>query len=361
MSNLRNEVLQEELPYISAHLPGIGGRLRARAEHFIVEEIPAYEPSGDGEHTVLWITKKGMTSTYVRDALARIFGVRREDIGMAGMKDRHAVTSQAFSVPRVDPDEAVARVQEALPDVYVHWARRHRNKIKPGHLRGNRFRITVVDTVPDAWERAQAIAAYLRRVGVPNYYGEQRFGREGDNAARGREALRGRGPRDRWLRRFLISAYQAHLFNRYLARRVREGHFTHLLRGDIAKKADTGGLFVVKDVAAEMPRYERGEIHFTGPMYGYKLWMAEDEAGDLEQAILAAENLTLEDFRKARVKGTRRLGRLWLTDLEVTQDEAGHLVFSFSLPKGAFATVVLREFMKTSLPAEDAIPDDERS
>lgn len=334
-------------PYISAHLPGIGGRIKARPEHFVVEEIPLYTPCGEGEHTYLWITKRGLTSTYVRDALARLFNVSPQDIGMAGMKDRHAVTTQAYSVPRVDPDEAIARIKAHLPEIEVHWAKRHRNKLKPGHLLGNRFRITVVDTVPDAWERAQAIAAYLRRTGVPNYYGAQRFGRRGDNALRGKQALLGQGPRDRWLRRFLIAAYQAYLFNRYLATRLLQGHFTHLLLGDIAKKADTGGLFVVRDVAAEQPRYERGEIHFTGPMYGYKMWMAEADAGRLEAQVLAEEGVTFDTFRQARVKGTRRLGRLWLSDLEITRDEEGHLVFTFTLPKGAFATTVMREFMKT--------------
>ncbi len=342
----------KELPYISAHLPGIGGRLRERPEHFVVEEVPLYEPVGEGEHTIVWLTKREMTTPFVQERLARIFHVRKEDIGVAGMKDRHAVTTQAFSIPRVSPEEAIARIRAEFPQVHIHWARRHRNKIKPGHLLGNRFFITVVDTVPDAWERAQAIAAYLRRVGVPNYYGEQRFGREGDNARRGRDILQGRGPRDRWLRRFLLSAYQSYLFNLYLARRVREGLFTRLIRGDIAKKTDTGGLFVVQDVAAEQPRYDRGEIHFTGPMYGYKMWQAEAEAGALEEVILQEEGLTLEDFRKVKVKGTRRLGRLWLADLDIQQDEEGNLVFSFFLPKGAFATVVMREFMKNEMAKE---------
>lgn len=335
------------LPYISAHLPGIHGRLRARPEHFVVEEVPLYEPCGEGEHTFLWITKREMTSTFVRDRLAEIFGLRKEDVGMAGLKDRHAVTTQAFSVPRVSPDEALEHLRREFPEIHVHWARRHRNKLKPGHLLGNRFRITVVDVLAGDLERAQAIAEYLRRVGVPNYYGEQRFGREGDNAQRGREVLRGRGPRDRWLRRFLVSAYQAYLFNRYLARRIEEGKFTRILSGDIAKKADTGGLFVVRDANTEQPRYERGEIHFTGPMYGYKMWEAEGEAALLERAILVEENLRLEDFRKAKVKGTRRLGRLWLTDLHIEQENE-HLVFTFFLPKGAFATVVMREFLKNA-------------
>ncbi|NPA90441.1 MAG: tRNA pseudouridine(13) synthase TruD [Chloroflexi bacterium] len=333
-------------PRISAHLPGIHGRLRGSPEDFVVEEIPAYEPADEGEHTIIWLTKRGETTTDVRRALAQLFHLREADVGFAGMKDKHAVTTQGFSLPRVAPDEAVQRIRDALPHLTVHWARRHRNKLKPGHLRGNRFRITVRDVPSNALERAQAIAAYLRRVGVPNYYGEQRFGRTGDNAAQGRAILQGKRVRDKWLRRFLLSAYQADLFNRYLARRVQTGLFTRLLLGDIAKKADTGGLFVVTEPAEEQPRYERGDIHFTGPMYGYKLWFAEGEAGALERAILEEENVRPEDFRRVRVKGTRRLGRLWVPDLQVEAPEAGLLVFTFTLPKGAFATTVLREFIR---------------
>ncbi len=338
----------EGLPYISAHLPGLRGHLRTRPEDFQVEEIPAYAPSGQGEHTFVRITKRGLTSTEVRDRLAQLFGLSPHDIGMAGLKDRHAVATQTFSIPRVDPEEAVKRIQAAYPDLQVHHAARHTNKLKPGHLKGNRFRVVVRNPEPDdALERARAIAEYLRRVGVPNYYGPQRFGRYGDNAQRGLALLEGRlRLRDRWLRRFLLSALQAALFNAYLARRVQQGWFTQLLRGDIAKKADTGGLFIVENPDQEAPRYQRGEIHFTGPMYGYRLWRAEHEAGRLEEQVLQQHGLSWEAFRRVRLRGTRRLGRLWLQDLHVESTPEGHLVFSFTLPKGAFATTVLREFLR---------------
>ncbi len=333
-----------DLPRVLADWPPLTGRIRVAAEDFVVEEIPAYEPAGEGEHTFLRITKRGLTSAAVRERLARAFGVPPEAVGMAGFKDRHAVTTQTFSVPHPDPEFVRAQVQAALPEVTVHWARRHRHKLRTGHLRGNRFRIVVRGVPPDALERAQAMAARLRQVGVPNYYGPQRFGRLGDNPARGRALLEGRGPRKKWLRNLLISAYQAELFNRYLARRVTQGAFTRLLRGDIAQKAATGGMFVVDDPEAEAERYARGEIHFTGPIFGYKMWRAEDEAGALEQAILDEEGLSPDAFRRVRAKGTRRVGRLWLDDLQVADAGPDALVFTFTLPKGGFATTVLREF-----------------
>ncbi len=339
------------LPRVAEHLPGIRGEIRARPEDFQVEEIPAYPPSGEGPHTFVRITKRSLTSTEVRDRLARLFGLHPREVGMAGLKDRDALTTQYFSLPGVDPEEAVRRIREAYPDLVVHHAVRHTNKLKTGHLRGNRFRIVVRNPEPgDAAARAEAIARYLRRVGVPNYYGPQRFGRYGDNAERGRALLLGTlRVRDRWLRRFLLSAYQSALFNLYLAERVRRGGFFRLLQGDIAKKADTGGLFLVEDPRQEQPRYQRGEIHFTGPMYGYRMWQARDEAGRLEEDILAREGLRLEDFRRGKLKGTRRVGRLWVPDLTVHSAPEGHLVLTFTLPKGAFATAVLREFLRDEI------------
>ena len=342
------------LPRVAAPELRFPGRLRTTPDDFVVEEIPAYEPAGEGAHTFVRLTKRGLTSAAVRERLARAFGVAPEAIGMAGFKDRHAVTTQTFSVPHPDPAEVLARARAALPEVTIHWARRHPHKLRTGHLRGNRFRIVVRAVPPDAWPRAQAIARRLRAVGVPNYYGPQRFGRLGDNAARGRALLQGRGPRKKWLRNLLISAYQAELFNRYLARRVAEGGFTRLLPGDIVQKADTGGMFMVDDPQAEAARYAQGAIHFTGPIFGYKMWLAGQDAGALEQAILAAEGLTLDAFRRVRAKGTRRVGRLWLADLVVERLGPDALVFTFTLPKGGFATAVLREFLLD--PPPDAPP-----
>ncbi|NPA30725.1 MAG: tRNA pseudouridine(13) synthase TruD [Chloroflexi bacterium] len=339
-----------DLPRVVTDIPRFSGRLRAAPEDFVVEEIPAYEPAGEGDHTFLRLTKRGLTSAAVRERLAQAFGVPPEVIGMAGFKDRHAVTTQTFSVPHPDPEFVRVKAQAALPEVTIHWARRHRHKLRTGHLRGNRFRIVVRAVPPDALPRAQAIAARLRQVGAPNYYGPQRFGRLGDNPARGRALLEGRGPRKKWLRNLLVSAYQAELFNRYLARRVAQGAFTRLLPGDIAQKAATGGMFVVEDPEAEAERYARGEIHFTGPIFGYKMWRAEGAAGALEQAILDEEGLSPDAFRRVRAKGTRRVGRLWLDDLQIQALGPDALVFTFSLPKGGFATAVLREFL-----VEDAI------
>ncbi|MEZ4727674.1 MAG: tRNA pseudouridine(13) synthase TruD [Caldilineaceae bacterium] len=358
------------LPYLTAALPGIGGILRASVEHFVVEELPLYEPTDDGQHLYINITKSGLTTKELQQGLARLFGANPNEIGFAGLKDKYARTTQTFSLPvsysvNQQGDKGIAdivkRITEGLP-VTVHWARYHRNKLKPGHLLGNQFQITVTDLALSGTEvlaRANAIAEQLRQRGVPNFFGPQRFGHEGANVEKGWALLQEkRRERNPWLRKFLISSYQSSLCNRYLARRLTGGIFDQLLLGDVAKKYATGGMFDVLDLAAEQPRYAAQEISFTAPLFGAKMWSAKEDAAALENAILAEAELPSQAWQKARIDGTRRLGRLLLPDLQIEQQDNDKLVFHFSLPKGAFATVVLREFMKVELTDAQQIDSD---
>ena len=337
------------LPFISADLPGIGGEIKAEPAHFVVEELPLYEPAGEGQHVYVRLTREGWTTRALQEWLVDLFGLREVDVGCAGLKDKHARATQTFSLLLRDVDEAtVARhIEESLP-VEVVWVRRHRNKLRRGHLLGNRFHIVVLDPEAEALTRAGAVAQALQAHGLPNFYGVQRFGISGENAKRGREALLGRGPRKRWLRRFLLSAYQAALFNTWLTERMRRGWFERLLTGDIAKKTDTGGLFEVENAAVELPRFERGEITTTGPIYGARMRWASGEPGELEREVLEAAGVTTEMLRRARLDGSRRRARLLLNDLRIDPHPNG-LLFTFALPKGAYATTVLREFMKTEV------------
>ncbi len=360
------------LPYVTPELPGSGGRLRVAPDSFVVEEIPLYEPGDEGSHLYLRITKVNLTTKEVQQRIERLLGLPRGSVGYAGLKDKNARTTQTFSLPVAAGPEGdaalVERLRGELP-VEIHWARRHRNKLKAGHLLGNRFRIAIHDLpLPpqEALARAEAVAARLRAGGLPNYFGPQRFGGQGDNALLGYEILVGtRRVGDRWLRRFLVSAYQSHLCNRYLALRVERGLFDRLLVGDVAKKHATGGLFDVEDLGAEQPRYEAHEISFTAPLFGYKLRRAQGEAALLEVEVEAETGLTDPEWRRANTEGTRRLGRLLLPDLRVVLEPepvaaagAPVLVVEFSLPKGGFATTLLREVMKE--PAEPVeLPEDE--
>lgn len=346
-----------DLPYVTRDLPGIGGRLRLTPEQFTVEELPLYEPAGAGQHLYVRLTKEGLTTRDVQLGLERLFQLPHNAVGFAGMKDKHARTTQTFSlnVGHVGgdfPEEAAARIGDALP-VQVHWAKLHANKLQPGHLLGNRFTITIgqLELSPDeVMERARPILARLAADGMPNYFGPQRFGVNGDNVERGRAVIQGRlKVRDRWLRRFLASGYQSYLCNAYLARRLETGAFRTLLDGDVAKKHATGGVFDVEDAAAEQPRFTAHEISFTAPMFGPKMRPAHGDAAALEESVFAESAVTLEQLRQAKVEGTRRMGRLLAADLEVVEQGGDSLALRFSLPKGAFATTVLRELMKVDV------------
>lgn len=152
--------------------------------------------------------------------------------------------------------------------------------------------------------------------------------------------------------------YQSYLCNRYLAERLQRGYFDQVLAGDVAKKYATGGMFDVVDAAAEQPRYAAQEISFTAPLYGPRMWMAKDEAAELENEVLRQAEVTLDDFGRVHVEGTRRMGRLLVTDLAVEADDEG-LVLRFELRKGAFATTVLREVMKVDGAALAAVDEDD--
>jgi len=341
--------LEPELPFITPEFKGIGGSIKNELSHFVVEELPLYEPSGQGEHLYLHLRREGLTTRDLQKRLADLFGLHEAQVGYAGLKDKQAVVTQTFSVQvfGLGEQEAAGKVQAEL-GLEVLSAKRHGNKLRKGHLLGNRFRVLVSDAAPDAENTARAVAKALGERGLPNYFGAQRFGIQGDNALRGRQILTGRGPRQRWLRELLLSAYQSRLFNLWLAQRLQSGFFQTLLAGDIAKKTDTGGLFTVEDLQAETPRLLAGEITYTGPIYGAKMMWPQGEAAEMERAVLAAEEVSEEMLKRAGLKGSRRRARLNPDDLAI-QPEAGGLWFSFALPKGSYATTLLREFMKTEL------------
>ena len=339
-----------KLPYLTHDLPGTGGVLKSRDEDFIVDEIPAYVPSGSGDHVFVRVEKRGMTTAFAVGQIARALGVRERDIGVAGQKDRHAVTTQWLSLPPpVTTDAAQALAIEGLRVLEVS---RHGNKLRTGHLRGNRFRLIVRDVAADAVERATAILARLAEApGAPNWYGEQRFGRTGDNAERGRAFVTGEAPqpRDRKQARFLVSALQSALFNDWLTARLNDGLYRTALAGDIMHKRP-GGLFDCTDPTVDTPRIAAGEIAPTGPMFGVAMRAPAEgsAAAERELAILTAAGLTREAFGavSAIAEGTRRDAAIEVSDAVARAGSDGTLEVELALPAGAYATVVMREIMK---------------
>ena len=324
---------------------------RSRPEDFVVDELPAYRPCGQGEHLYLTFRKVGLTTLDAIGALARALGVDPRGTGFAGMKDRHAVTTQTASFPfplarAVEADVAAI----AVPGVTILEVARHGNKLKPGHLEGNRFTIVLRDLAPADVDVARAALEAAGRAGVPNEFGPQRFGRDGDNPERALAWLAGRerGPRDKRQQRLLFSALQSRWFNQVLARREAEGTWAEILPGDLAKKHDSGGLFPVPldgpDLDDARARGVAGAISPTGPMFGSKMRWPEGAPRAIEDAVMAegfGDPAKLEAFRHLG-EGTRRSLRLEVSGLAVTPlVDGGGLTVSFVLPKGGYATTVL--------------------
>jgi tRNA pseudouridine13 synthase len=331
-------------------------RIRFLLEDFEVEEIPLYPPCGEGEHTFVLIEKRGIdTEAVVRD-LERALRLRRLEIGYAGRKDRGAVTRQWMSLPRTDPAAARMlagqswRVLEAAP---------HRHKLRTGDLVGNRFRVVVREVVGASADRIDERLADLVRRGLPNRFGRQRFGRDGDNAELGAAILRGergggrRSRMDRRQVRFLVSALQSELFNRVLERRTAPPW--ELVDGDLAVVHRSGGLFVVDDAVAESPRAAEFEISPTGPIFGAKMRQPRGAARELEAAVWSERQLPDWDDlalpRGLRVDGTRRPLRVPVTGASL-QRLAGEetIELRFELPAGSYATVLIEElFPETTI------------
>lgn len=337
-------------PYITDDLPGIGGRIRARPEDFIVDEIPILHPSGNGNHLYLNMTKMGATTREVQERLSEIFDVGYQDVGTAGLKDKESVATQTFSIElmeKIDKVQASSLVEDET-GFKVNWADYNETKYRAGHIMGNRFSILISDlrlSKQKAQEQAKSITERIHMHGVPNYYGEQRLGRRGKNVVAGWKILNGeKRVRNTWLRRYLIAAYQGYLCNVNLSERVEIGAFKNLLKGDIVSGHDQKNEFWVTSLKEDKQGFKDKKISFTAPMYGEKMMKAEAEAGSIEEMVFEASGLNEDQLRKHRVTGARRLGRM-VPEIEVKHVNRG-LQLSFTLEKGSFATTLLREYMK---------------
>lgn len=406
--------------YLTEDIAGIGGLIKQRPEDFMVDEIPLYEPEGHGEHIYLYIQKIGISSFELIDIVAKHFGVHRGKVGYAGMKDKQAITRQVLSVhvPGKRPEDFP---QLQHPQIEVQWIDLHVNKLRRGHLRGNRFNIRIRDVDATAAVRLKPALDRLAKTGVPNRLGEQRFGKVennhlvgralalnnpklaldvllGPNAkfpenhpearelyaqgryAEAREKLHpGMRPEltalnalakglsaeeaveaiDHAAVSFYLSAFQSAVFNAVLDRRVDDDTIGTLLEGDIAIKHDNRALFDVDAAVASDPdthdRLARFQISPTGPMWGSEMKRAAGAIDQLESDELLSTGVHFGDLERAEhwgaLPGSRRPLRVPVIDpdLEGGIDEHGPYVrVAFELPRGSFATVVLRELMKPS-------------
>jgi tRNA pseudouridine13 synthase len=336
-----------ELPFDHAELDAIDARIGPDAEDFVVDEVPLYAASGQGEHWYVRLRKREATTIDLRSAVAQAAGVAAGDVGYAGMKDKHAVTTQWLSVPvtRAQPPEA----WQLPPPFELLEVSRHGNKLRVGHLEGNRFRIRLVGALAGAPERIERFFERFRAQGVTNYYGSQRFGRGQNNLQSALFALRrGRlGPRAGTRGKLLSSVIQAEIFNRYAMARVPLGQ-SRLLVGEVVRFSDGRAMFTVEDAEREQPRLERGELRLTGPMVGPKMKASAGQPLELERK--AIESVGLDDAALHALgrwaPGTRRDLSLWPSDLAVEPAADGSVTVAFALPAGAYASLIIRNLTR---------------
>lgn len=407
-----------DLPFFLADFTGVGGRIKQRPEDFFVQEIPLYEPSHDGDHVMAEIEKVGLSTMAALDTIGRQLNVNPRDIGYAGMKDAQAVTRQIVTIPRVTPEEAMAVKTDR---VSVNWAHKHRSKLRLGHLSANRFAIKIRDVDPMKVVTLRPALDTLGTRGMPNFFGEQRFGRRNTNDLMGAAFVRGddkevlrlmlgdprvdqddpaslesrqhymngdyeraikamphwaHGERralarliktsdpyqavmavDMPIRRLWVTALQSRIFNEIVRRRISE--IDQVLQGDMAYKHANGACFLVDNPAIEAARLASFEISATGPMVGRRLSMPRGVPYEMERELFDKYDVQPDDFRSShrdRSHGDRRPIRVQPKDtkLESGVDEhGGFITVAFTLPPGAYATVLMRELMRTDEPGTD--------
>ena len=329
------------------------------ARDFTVEEIPLYEFSGEGEHLVLKIRKKDMTTWDMLDVISNHIGITRRDIGYAGLKDKNAMTIQHISIPAKFEEKLEAFSHEKIKILSTN---RHNNKIRVGHLKGNRFNIRLKKVLGIQKDKLDSVLKWIKANGVPNYFGNQRFGTDGNNWVDGKKLLDGTLKiRDKKKREFLIGSYQSYLFNNWLSKRMElnlllekfseieceqimnlpkgslkdtkaQPNFFKLLEGDVMMHYPYGRVFFVENLEEEAKRFKSKDIAPTGVLTGKRVKKAEGVASILEEPFIEAVSLD----------GARRYA--WIEVSEITKnyvEEKAHYELSFVLPKGCYATNVL--------------------
>jgi tRNA pseudouridine13 synthase len=386
-----------ELPFLTAGLCGTGGVIKSQYEDFVVEEVPLYQPCGEGSHAYVMIEKRGLTTSEAANRFAEALGRTARDVGFAGLKDARSVARQWFSIEHVQPERLHTL---RLDNPKILRVERHRNKLKLGHLAANRFVIKI--RRPDlpaeqACPVAREILSILSHRGVPNYFGPQRFGSTLGNHLLGKAVLNDQAERfvdiflgdmaaadssaakrlhhgteerralkvlaksngdkkeayraiNNNLKKFFVSAYQSYVFNRVLAARMPD--IDKIMQGDMAYLHRNGACFRVEDAGAEQARCDRFEISPTGPLFGLRMTRLTGHAGEIENAILKDEGIDSDDWKGrwySKPRGGRRPLRFQPRNWNVGTglDDAGeYLELRFELDPGCYATTLLREVTK---------------
>ena len=338
-------MLIDSLPFAHGQ-PVVKGRMRTFPEDFQVREELDFLLDGVGEHVWLWVRKRGANTDWVAKQLAARAKVPPSAVSYAGLKDRHAVTEQWFSVHlpgKADPDWDA----DPQPDFTVLQAVRHSRKLRRGTLSGNTFRIVIRDLEGDPAELANQWQRTIA-VGVPNYFGEQRFGREAGNLERAEAMFNSQAKvRDRHQRSLYLSAARSALFNAVLAKRVIAATWNQALPGEVLMLAGSHSIFVASEVNETLrQRIAEFDLHPTGPLWGAGELLSSGAIRELEEEVTAMLPLFRDGLAAAGLKQERRALRLILKDAVLELPQPGIAIFAFRLPAGAYATTVMRELIE---------------
>lgn len=319
----------------------LSGIIRSKASDFKVDEIPAFEPSGEGEHVFLHIEKIGENTDWVAGLLAKIAGIQKRDVSFAGMKDRHAITTQWFSVHL--PGKEAPDFQVQLPEsIKILQQTRHNKKLRKGALKGNRFSLIIRELNGDI-EGAKALCEKIKMKGVPNYYGEQRFGNDLYNIASAKNWFSsGFKIKSRQKRSIFLSAARSWIFNHILSERVDKKSWNQAQTGDVFMLNGTKSCFADDGDPALIERTQQQDIHPTGVLWGKGELLSTGDIAALEQQVADELEDLASGLIKHGLKQERRSLRLLVSDFEYAFTE-GEMKLSFALPAGSFATVVLQE------------------
>jgi tRNA pseudouridine13 synthase len=331
--------------------PPLRARLRSTPEDFFVDEDLGFAPDGAGEHVFLRVEKRGANTDWVARAIARFAGVAPEQVGYAGLKDRHAVTRQTFCVP-VPVKRELDWSGLHNDEFQVLEAQRHGRKLRRGALRRNHFRIVLREIDGDR-AAAEVRLTQIQARGVPNYFGLQRFGRDGDNAARALAMFNGRRVA-RHERSLLLSAARSALFNAVLAQRVAQQDWDQALDGEVFMLSGSHSIFGPEPLSADLQRrLAAADIDPTGPLWGEGELRPQGACAALENDIAAQQPELARGLAAAGLKQERRSLRLFAQALRWSwQDDA--LELTFALPAGCYATTLLRELAVFDTVAEAA-------
>ncbi|MFA7554084.1 MAG: tRNA pseudouridine(13) synthase TruD [Spongiibacteraceae bacterium] len=329
--------------------PAVTGVLRQSAEDFYVEEILGFEPEGEGEHVFIWVEKIGLNTQQVADSLARLAKVPARQVSYSGMKDRNAVTRQWFGV-HLPGNHSYDWESLNSDQLKILQVARHLRKLRRGVHKANRFVIKLSELALAAGELEieadiQRRLALITAQGVPNYFGEQRFGHGGANLTKAQQLFSGSFKVKRHQRGIYLSAARSHLFNQLLAARVTANNWNSLLAGELLMLNGTHSVFAQRDEENLAARLADGDIHLSGPLYGKATALCcEAEVAELEQQILAAFPEFLVGLKKEGLKAERRALRVIPQDMQCTFS-GDSVELAFSLPSGCFATSVVRELV----------------